>query len=74
MTRPLRHYFMALFGRRRTPTRVPKAKQSSARLACKEWWEVTAPSALEARKLCQAWPSKVSDGDARITNHGKNRS
>jgi hypothetical protein len=69
----LRHYFMALFGKRRTPIRVAKIKIPTARLACREWWEVEAKSALAARKLCLAWPKACIADDARITSHGRNR-
>lgn len=72
-TRPLRHYLMALFDRRRTPIRVPKSQWPQARAVAREWWEVTAPNAIDARALCLAWPTKAVDGNARITNHGKAR-
>jgi len=68
-----RHYFMALFAKRRTPIRVAKAEQCKARIVCREWWEVEAVSALAARKLCLAWPMLVESNNARITNHGRNR-
>jgi hypothetical protein len=69
----LRHYLMALFGKRRTPIRVAKADRSLAFATATEWWEVTAPTAKAARALCMAWPSRVVDGESRITNHGRKR-
>jgi hypothetical protein len=68
-----RHYLMALFGRRRVPIRVAKAKADSAKLTAREWWEVEAISALAARKLCLGWPQICVAKDARITSHGRNR-
>jgi len=64
---------MALFGRRRVPVRVPKAKINEAIDTAREWWEVEAPTAELARALCLKWPKLVKDGDARITNHYRNR-
>lgn len=72
-TKPIRHYLMAVYGKRRTPTRVSKAKRAHAFAQAREWWEVSSPTAKEARTLCMAWPLKVAEGQSRITNHGRNR-
>ena len=71
----LRVYLMALFAKRRVPTRVPKDEWGSAMNTAREWWLVSSPSAKAARALCLAWPMQVVDKatSSRITSHGRNR-